>query len=286
MRTHLLVNVLAILCMALLATGCNTGTKGSTENNVSYDSILVEKTYHLLENPDNPNCNLEIKFTFPTSCGDKKALKELQKNFIASYFGEDYEKFSIEEAVSNYTEDYLNAYKDLEQDYKEEIARSKDTPIDSWFSYYEMSGNEIMYNSDDIISYTVSFENYTGGAHGAHTYNNYVLNLKTGKPITEEDIFVEDYQDNLAKILVDYIAKQNDLKDIKELEDIGFFSVDEIFPNGNFLVDDSGITYSFNEYEIAAYVVGVTNVHIPYEEIRFLLLDESPISHIFARLGI
>ena len=63
MRTHLPINVFAIIWMAIIATGCNTGTKGNSENPISYDSILVEKTYHLLENPDNPNCNLDIKFT-------------------------------------------------------------------------------------------------------------------------------------------------------------------------------------------------------------------------------
>ena len=58
------------------------------------------------------------------------------------------------------------------------------------------------------------------------------------------------------------------------------FSIDEIFPNGNFLIDDNGITYTFNEYEIAAYVVGATNVHLPYEEIQYLLKKESPIAHL------
>lgn len=91
------------------------------------------------------------------------------------------------------------------------------------------------------------------------------MNLKTGKPITEEEIFVDNYQDNLARILVDQIAKQNNVSDAKELENIGFFSVDEIFPNGNFLVDETGITYSFNEYEIAAYVVGVTERPSPLQ---------------------
>ena len=238
MRTHLRESMLALLLIGILATGCDTGTKKASENSITFDSISVEKTYHLLDNPDNPNCNLEIKFVYPRK------------------------------------------YSDLEEDYKAEVAKSDETPVGSWFSYYEMSSDDIAFNQDDIISYTVSFENYTGGAHGAHSYNNHVVNLKTGKPITEEEIFVDNYQDNLARILVDQIAKQNNVSDAKELENIGFFSVDEIFPNGNFLVDETGITYSFNEYEIAAYVVGVTNVHLPYKEIRYLLRDDSPISQL------
>ncbi|WP_455633284.1 DUF3298 domain-containing protein [Parabacteroides sp.] len=280
MRTHLRESMLAILFLGILATGCNTGTKKAAENDITFDSISVEKTYHLLENPDNPNCNLEIKFVFPLKYSDKEILKSIQKQFVSSFFGENYEQLSPVEAVRKYTDDYLATYKDLEEDYKAEVAKSDETPVGSWFSYYEMSSDDIAFNQDDIISYTVSFENYTGGAHGAHSYNNHVLNLKTGKPITEEEIFVDNYQDNLAQILVDQIAKQNNVSDAKELENIGFFSVDEIFPNGNFLVDETGLTYSFNEYEIAAYVVGVTEVRLPYSEIRYLLRDDSPIAHL------
>ena len=45
-------------------------------------------------------------------------------------------------------------------------------------------------------------------------------------------------------------------------------------------MDEIGITYTFNEYEIATYIVGVTSVRIPYEKIRHLLRKESPIAHI------
>ena len=135
----------------------------------------------------------------------------------------------------------------------------------------------VKFGQNDILSYTVSFENYTGGAHGSHAYNNHVINLKTGNAITEEDIFIENFQDSLAQILIDHIAKQNKVENPKDLENIGFFSVEEIFPNGNFLVDGDGITYTFNEYEIAAYVVRETNVFLPYAEIQYLLKKDSPI---------
>lgn len=283
MKTRFCESILAILLISLIATGCNTGTKKGSENDITFDSIKVEKTYHLLENPDNPNCNLEIKFVYPEKLANKEILNAIQKQFVSTYFGENYEQLSPEEAVKKYTDDYIAAYKDLETDYKAELAKADETPVGSWFSYYEMSSDNIAFNQDDILSYTVNFENYTGGAHGAHSYTNHVLSLKTGKSITEEDIFIENYQDNLAQILVDQIAKQNNVSDPKELENIGFFSVDEIFPNGNFLIDETGITYSFNEYEIAAYVVGVTNVHLPYKEIRYLLREDSPIAHLINR---
>ena len=72
--------------------------------------------------------------------------------------------------------------------------------------------------------------------------------------------------------------KLREVENAKELENIGYFSIEEIFPNGNFLIDEKGITYTFNEYEIAAYVVGPTHVCIPFEEISYLLKGDSPIS--------
>lgn len=111
-------------------------------------------------------------------------------------------------------------------------------------------------------------------------HTNRVFDLKTGERITEAEIFVEDYQDDLAKIIVDAIALCNNVDKASDLENIGFFNINEIYPNKNFYVDDIGITYTFNEYEIAAYVVGATSVRIPYEKIRHLLRKESPIARI------
>lgn len=237
----------------------------------------MDKTVHLLDSLQNPNCNLKIKFTYPTQIPDEKLLKSVQQQFIVKCFGEAYGSLSPQEAIVKYTNDYLSEYKALEDDFKKEL-EAAEGPINSWFSYYEYSENEIVYNRNNLLSYVVRVENYTGGAHGSHTLTNQTIDLKTGKPLAEEDIFIEDYQDELAKILVEEIASQNSKTDAKELENIGFFSIDEIYSNKNFYVDEKGLVYTFNEYEIAAYAVGAITVQLPFERISHLLRKESPIA--------
>lgn len=280
MKTQVCQKLIFLFLISIFVSGCNTGTKKTANNHITFDSISVDNTYHLLGNPENPNCNLQINFIYPANYENEDVLKKIQKLFVSSYFGDDYESLSPEGAIAKYAEDYLNNYKELEEEYKAEIAKVDEERVGAWFSYYETSSNDIAYNKNDILSYTVNFGEYTGGAHGAHSYTNHVIDLKTGELITEDDIFVDGFQEDLAQILVDRIAKENSVEKAKELENIGFFSIEEIFPNGNFLVNDTGITYTFNEYEIAAYVVGATNVHLPYEEIQHLLKKESPISHL------
>ena len=262
----------------LLMISCQTKSKQTVENNILFDSIQVNQIYHLLDNPNNPNCNLQLSFTFPADFYDNEILKKLQKNFVLSYFGEKYKDLSPNKAIVQYTEDYLQAYKELELDFKKEQNKKEES---NWYSYYEMTSNEIMFNQNEIISYTIYFENYTGGAHGSHTCTNHVINLQTGNLITEEDIFVENYQEDLAQILVNTIAEQREVENVKDLENIGYFSIEEIYPNGNFLINKNGITYTFNEYEIAAYVVGMTQVFLPFNEISFLLKQDSPIASLF-----
>lgn len=278
MNTKNYKNLLFILLVGIVSTSCNNKRTQDTANDIQFDSIKVEKIYHLLDNPKNPNCNLQINFVYPVACKNKEILPKLQQNFVMGYFGENYVTLPPAAALEKYVADYLAAYKDLEKDFIEESKKADDnTSIGAWFSYYENSSDKIVYNSNDIISYTINFENYTGGAHGAHSYQNHVINSTTGDPITEDDIFISNFQDELAHIIIDKITEQNNLKDSKELENIGFFSIDEIFPNGNFLVAKNGITYTFNEYEIAAYAVGPINVFIPYNELELLLKKDSPI---------
>jgi hypothetical protein len=267
-----------LVCVGI--TGCNQGTKSASENHIQWDSIHIEKTYHLLDDPNNPNCNIQVHFVFPVKLNNSAALTKVQQYIVHSCFGESYDSLPPAEAAAHYTEQYLNSYKELEKDFLEEKEHNHEdeATATAWLSYYEFFYNEILYSKNDLLCYTVFYENYTGGAHGSHSGTCHILDLNTGEALGEKDFFVEGYQEELAAMLVSKIAETNRLKDPKELENMGFFSIDEIYPNGNLTIDDNGITYYFNEYEIAAYVVGITKVFLPYSEIKHLLRSDSPIA--------
>jgi hypothetical protein len=269
--------------MSVWFAGCTSKTKTVAENKIQWDSVRVEKTYHLLGKPENPSCNLQIDFLFPAGYENREVLAALQRHFILTSFGEPYENLTPAEAVRRYAEQYLADYKELEEDFRgghEEEGHDHDHEISaSWYSYYEYFSNEIKYNRNGLLCYAVNFENYTGGAHGAHSCKNHIVDLATGAAVQEADFFTEGYQEALSKILVKKIAEKNRAENPGELLNMGYFSLDEIYPNGNFSIDDTGLTYCFNEYEIAAYVVGITSVHLSYDEIRHLLrTDDSRVS--------
>jgi hypothetical protein len=106
------------------------------------------------------------------------------------------------------------------------------------------------------------------------------MDLKSGNRIEEEDIFIDEYQEPLAKIIVNTLMSDYGVTTGEELEGEGFFNVAEIVPNNNFYIDGEGITYTYNEYEIAPYSLGCIDVKIPYGKTKKLLRADSPVMRI------
>ena len=273
---------IVLFFMTGVLISCNSGTKKDSENNIRFDSLFVDQAYHLLEVEANPKCLLQIKFVYPTDYTNREILPLVQQQFISGFFGDEYIDPDPVGAAEKYARIFIEKYKAEEENFKIELENHGLDTMESWYTYNETSNNQIVYNRNDILSFVVYKDCYYGGAHGSHQYINRVIDLNTGQQITENDIFVDDYSDDLANIIVNRIAAANQVE-VAELENIGFFNVSEIYPNKNFYIDETGITYTYNEYDIAAYVVGSVFVKIPYDKIRHLLRKESPVSSIAFR---
>lgn len=280
MKIYIVKTFFVWLVAVGLLSACGSDAKKVKENDIRFDTMTLKESYHMKNIETNPGCSLQINFLYPVEYQNQQVLKAAQQQFIRAFLGDDYMQCSPREAVSLYAVNYLNDFKKRETDFESDVEEHGSEPNDEWYSSYEILSDSIYYNQNDLLSMVVSKEYDTGGAHNAHHYTNRVIDLRTGERVTEAAVFIEDYQDDLAKIIVDAIALYNNVDKVSELENIGFFNINEIYPNKNFYVDEIGITYTFNEYEIAAYVVGATSVRIPYEKIRHLLRKESPIAHI------
>ena len=259
------------------------------ENSMTFDSLILAETYYLNSDQKQPSCNLQVDFVYPKQYKDEKILAKMQVLFIDKVLGREYLDLDPEAALQAYKDNYIKEFKQFEtqiekenhsqfceldhdHDHEHEAEEAND------LSYYLKIKNSISFNKNNIVSLLVNVNLYTGGAHGSHTVNCSVFDLDKGAIITEQQIFMEDYENQLASIIVDKIVKANELKNPQQLEDNGYISPEDIVSNNNFVIDEKGITYYFNEYEIAAYVVGMTEVFIPYKELVSLLKKDSPIA--------
>jgi len=277
--TLITLSALALLFGTMLSSCNNVAPDKYMENPVTFDTIVISEQYHFLGDSANPFCSLVSSFIYPSDYADSVILQKMKQHFLTSFFGEDIVALDPNIAMSSYAKKYIAGYKELEQELVALFSENDKNPSqEALFTYYEISSNEILYNKCGLLSYRVFVEFYTGDAQGKHAYNNHTLYLQTGEALKEQDIFIEGYQDELSEIIVHAIAKDMDACNLEELENRGYFNVKEIYPNNNFYVDEEGITYTYNEYEIAAYNIGKTDAKLPFDEIRHLIREDSPIA--------
>lgn len=261
------------------------------ENNIEFDTVSLVARHHLDGDTANPYCNIGVDFVYPVSSG-RMSLDLLQQFFIRNTLGAPYDTLSPSGAVQAYMHNYIENYTADARTYREsaeeirelnnfisgiDASDSEHYTEDFFYSYYESLSDSIVYNYHGILSFQVKQSNNKGGAASYDSYRNYVLNLNTGRQVTENDIFNAGYDTALQRLIIASLLEQANAGSVEELEDLGFFGVQEIVPNQNFLLNDKGIIYTYNKGEYSAYQLDAPQVFIPYE-MMFSLLRENSIA--------
>lgn len=276
MKTILMRFSLVMLVFAMFFS-CETNKKSDTPNDIVYDSVSVAKIYHLENDSTKPSCSLKINYIYPVKYSNQDVLSKMQSELNFAFMeDEKYEKLSPKDAVDKYIEDYIENYK---QDASEQFPdwAESDDPED-YFSYYKTLSTKVLFDKGGLVSYQITSMDYKGGANSSTSYRNAVINLNTGESIYEKDIYVADYKDVLNPLLIKKIVEQNKVQTPEDLLMYGYWGIEDLTSSNNFSVDDKGITYIFNPGEYSAPTLGEIRVFLPYNEIKTILKEDSPIS--------
>lgn len=271
-------SLLSLLC--LLSFSCKGHRSGDASNDITFDTINVVKIYHLDNDSTNPSCSLKINYIYPSAYSDEAVLTKIQSELNLLLFeDETLDKATPKEAVDEYIKTYIENYK---TETKTRFSDWQQSGLkDDYFSFYKKIDTEILFDKGDILSFQVSSIDDKGGTQSSSLFFNIVFDVNTGEALTEDDIFAISYQEKLNTILKAYIVKQKNAKSLEELADLGYIGIEDLSSNNNFSVNDKGISYIFNSGEYSAPSIGAIKVDLPYDEIKFLLKPNSPISHLY-----
>lgn len=248
--------------------------KGSMPFN-AYSLTSSKKLYNI---ESSPKCDLNFSFLFPKSYSNKEVLDSVQNIIKQTYFfktdGSEsvgiatFEGINPEQLLlsqANYLfSDYTNAFPDsIDPNF---FYGSQD-----WDYYTDMA---VVCNQDELLTLEFSVYQYTGGAHGIYgnVYKN--IDLRSGKSIWLNDIFIENYENVLSKKITEQVKINYQIGADASLASVGFWD-DTLTANSNFYLTTSGIGFFYNPYEIAPYALGTTDVFIPFIEIECILKKES-----------
>ena len=126
----------------------------------------------------------------------------------------------------------------------------------------------ITYNNNCFLSmYNDKYE-FTGGAHGSTIRSSLTFDICSGQRLSLEDFFQPGF--DYRRLILDEITKQANIKNSQEpqvlFEDYKSLII-KTFDERSFNLSPQGITFYFQQYDIAPYSTGIVEFTIPYSTI-------------------
>ncbi|MDD4968659.1 MAG: RsiV family protein [Paludibacter sp.] len=253
-----------------------------TQKTIKTEEKDLVKKFFLSNDTTKGALSIDVEVEIPIAFANKDVLKSIRTTIITNLFGDEYTSHANDSLVLLFTKDLYAEYKEN----NEPLLSEKDSANRYSFDNEHVVSGFSLLSDKKIYVYGIERYVYMGGAHGLETRNYYNFDLKTGKTITEVDLFKPEYKAELSELLKKRIVEESkELKETKEtepilsLEDTDFWA-DAIKPNGNFYITDEGINYVFNPYEIAPYYIGQTEVTIPFNRLKNILKPNSIIAYL------
>jgi len=237
-----------------------------------------------------------------SEAGDKAAASEaaeaeagdliipfVSHQYIDRYEGANrlyYSKYDLL-SLRNYSNDYPELEKALSSR-NDEIKKEKEADADARGSeakewqkemneeapFYTVSRTFVKRADKGIFSFVVKYEDFLGGAHGMNGIVGYNYYPETGEEIPLSDVIKDN--DLLNDVLSDKLKlKYPDIEWFEDLkETFSKYGKEGSDYTYNWVLENQGITFFFNPYEIAAYAYGRQTVTIPYDEVPGLFTEK------------
>lgn len=154
----------------------------------------------------------------------------------------------------------------------EAFAREDYAGQEDWAPYFAKIHCTVMHRDEKVLSLYLEYSGFSGSGHPTLSPQSVTYDLSNGKPLTLEDILVEDYPMGQLSIPVDAALSgfADRLYDDYEAT-VGnlFYSSDSEIENWYF--SEEGLCFHFAPYQIAPYAEGTITATLAYAELSQIL---------------
>lgn len=227
------------------------------EGTHAFDYQVLRDTLFYAKNTEEEGA-FSVLYAFPTTVhlNFKKKIKEIL-NFDKT--------ISFEAGFAKNVKELFEKYQVDLEDFSQEMGGAK------WHIHKQVF---IDYNENDVVVVRLNSSGYLGGAHGYNDNSIIVWDMQSNRRLKLTDVLTID-PTVLGKMIYQNLLRKQTQSGNAEMK--GFFVKDYIEPNPeNWGVDQKGIYFIYNAYELAGYSSGNFKIRIPFEDLQpFLKTDYS-----------
>jgi hypothetical protein len=161
-------------------------------------------------------------------------------------------------------------YKEDEKDIEAALAAFKaDSEAQGGMLSISINASKI-YQKENLISFGLNWSAYHGGAHPNSASIAMNFDAKTGKRLSKDDLILD--KEAFTSLVEQEFRKKVGIKEGASINSAGHDFEDEQFKLPNYMVyTEKGLELYYIPYEIAAYVMGGTDLMIPYDSLKGML---------------
>jgi hypothetical protein len=126
---------------------------------------------------------------------------------------------------------------------------------------------KVLYNKNNILSIKYEKSVNTGGSHSISMTEFSIFDLKTGKQLLLTDFLKPGYLEKMTNLVNEGLREMNGIKEGEPLTQSGFFT-DTINLSNDFYINNDGIGFFYNVYEIAPFSAGTTDIFISFGKFK------------------
>jgi hypothetical protein len=223
------------------------------------------KDEHLLfkgnnANKTSPRAEIEINILFPRAGEDGQTNDSLKK-IISKHLSKEKKEIGspikfMQKLKNNYFDSYIKS--------SEGIADVSNTES---FNRKKIINMQVAYNENQLLSIIIKKFAKAGNSSGMEMDKYFVFSSVLNRQILMEDIITEEGLFRIDELLNIKLRKLNGIKPDESLTEAGFF-IDTIKYNNNFYINNDGIGFLYNIYEIAPGSLGTISLFISYKELN------------------
>ncbi len=267
-----------IIVLTATMVGCHGSSTESTASHgqaVALDSCRLSDTTSFVKS-GGERCAIyaDAHIVYPKGFNDKAATEQLQRLFAAFVLNAP-DSLNLNDAMRATVSNTLHQYDFVELPADDQGA--EDDGAQLVYKYNTTTTVNVHYNQNDIITFCKTEVVRKNDKVTSVTHRYYSFDLLTMAYIDLHKLFREDAMADVTQLLRARLMAQNKATSDDQLNDIGYFNVDNLTVTRNFYFGDNGITWSYLPSQLAVDAIGEPQIALTYDQLAPLACDGSVI---------
>jgi len=277
-RANILLMLLAATALLCSCSGKKSGsTGGDQQPAVTLESQLLSDTSAFtMSNGERCTIVADAAIDYPVAAGEGCAVDSLQRLF-AAWVLESADSLSLQQAMRQVVANSMHQY-----DFMQEPASHDETGDDvaSTVNYATSTRVSPIYNQHGVVTFERVDVVKKNGKVTSVTHRYYSFDVENMAFIDLGRVLRDDAIADVCQLLRAQLLKQNNATGNEQLNDMGYYNVENLTVTRNFYFDQHGVTWSYLPNELAVEAVGEPRITIPYARLGDYLCEGSIIERL------